>query len=721
MKNRFLLIILLLNFFNIQAQETEVKKETNDKKKDSIKVNDLEEVILTGQYNSQSVKKSVFEVQVITEKDIQLMAGNNLADVLTQTLNMNIIPQAGEGRSGIQQFGFNSEYVKILVDNVPIVGDEGFGNAIDISQINLDDIQQIEIIEGAMGVQYGSNAVTGVVNIITKKSAKAKWQITPYIQEETIGSEYGWFDEGRHIQSLKVGHNFTDKLYANVLFTRNDFQGFLNQNQGKNYFNPEDENDGLRGYEWLPKEQNSIKALLNFDNHKNFRVFYKFEFFTEETLKYAKNVFLNENPATQTVNPTANDEIFNSDRFYHHLNATGKIKNQVNYNVSVSYQEQVKNYEKFTYRLKTGEETSLESYDYNTRKGFFSRGTFNNFFNKENFKLELGYETTLDEGSASGLSSQDITKRTQNNTLNSYSFFVSSEIKPTNRLSLRPGARIISSTQFSPQYALSLSGKYSFKGGYQLRTIVGAAPKTPTFEQLYFYMVDSNHNVQGNENLNPEYGKSIFFHFKKTFWFKDYQVKYTPKLSAWYLDVEDKIDLIITSTSPLAYQYNNIDLHKTWGLSLRNTLKYKNLSATLGLAFSGESKILNSSETYNDDYLYALQFNSNLSYQIPKWNTVFSTFFKLNGPQYQFVSSINDSGETIITRGKIDGYGWLNTSIKKTFYKDLDITIGARNVLDVTRVNSSTGQGGTHTAASSSQLLGYGRAFFVKLLYHLNF
>ena len=151
MKNRFLLIILLLNFFNIQAQETEVKKETNDKKKDSIKVNDLEEVILTGQYNSQSVKKSVFEVQVITEKDIQLMAGNNLADVLTQTLNMNIIPQAGESRSGIQQFGFNSEYVKILVDNVPIVGDEGFGNAIDISQINLDDIQQIEIIEGAMG------------------------------------------------------------------------------------------------------------------------------------------------------------------------------------------------------------------------------------------------------------------------------------------------------------------------------------------------------------------------------------------------------------------------------------------------------------------------------------------------------------------------------------------------------------------------------------------
>ncbi|MDQ7916764.1 TonB-dependent receptor [Mesonia sp. MT50] len=720
MENRFLLIILLLNLFNIQAQETEVKRGSNEKKKDSVKVNDLEEVILTGQYNSQSVKKSVFEVQVITEKDIQLMAGNNLADVLTQTLNMNIIPQAGEGRSGIQQFGFTSEYVKILVDNVPIVGDEGFGNAIDISQINLDDIQQIEIIEGAMGVQYGSNAVTGVVNIITKKSAKAKWQITPYIQEETIGSEYGLFDEGRHIQSLKVGHNFTDKLYANVLFTRNDFQGFLNQNQGKNYFNPEDENDGLRGYEWLPKEQNSIKTLINY-RFKNFTVFYKFEYFTEETNKYNTNVLLNPNSATQTVNPTANDEIFNSDRFYHHLNATGKIKNQVNLNISASYQEQTKNIETFTYTIKSEEKSNIENYDYNTRKGFFSRGTFNNFFNKENFKLELGYETTLDEGSASGLSSQNVENRTQNNTLNSYSFFASSEIKPTTRLSLRPGARIITSSQFSPQYAVSLSGKYSFKDGYQLRTIIGTAPKTPTFEQLYFYMVDSNHNVQGNENLNPEYGKSIFLHFKKAFWLNDYELKYTPKLSAWYLDVKDKIDLIITNTSPLAYQYNNIDLYKTWGLSLRNTLKYKNLSATLGLAFSGESKVLNSSDVYNDDFLYAFQFNTNLSYPVPKWNTVFSTFFKVNGPQYQFVSSINDDGETEITRGKLDGYGWLNTSIKKTFHKDLDITIGARNVLDITEVNSSTGQGGTHSAASSSQLLGYGRSFFVKLLYHINF
>ena len=122
--------------------------------KDSLNIwnEQLNPVILTGQYSPQSVDKSVVEVDVITQSDIKKMAGNTLGDVLNQTLNLTIIPNAGEGRSGIEQFGFNSEYIKILVDGIPIVGDEGFGNTIDISQINLDDIQQIEIVEGAMGV-----------------------------------------------------------------------------------------------------------------------------------------------------------------------------------------------------------------------------------------------------------------------------------------------------------------------------------------------------------------------------------------------------------------------------------------------------------------------------------------------------------------------------------------------------------------------------------------
>ena len=715
---KYLLSTILLSLLtnSILAQET------NEKKNDSIQRNRLEEVVLTGQYNAQSVNKSVFEIEVLNQEDIQLLAGNNLADVLTQTLNMNVVPQPGKGRSGIEQFGFSSGYVKILVDNIPIIGDEGFGNAIDVTQINLDDIKQIEIIEGSMGVQYGADAVTGVVNIITKKSSDHRWQITPYIQEETVGNEYGWFDEGRHIQSLKVGHNFSDKWYAQALYTRNDYKGFLNNLKGKNYYNhhqPEPINDSLRGYEWLPKEQNTFKGLVNFNNQKYFRAFYKFEYFTEETLGFANNVNFNKNSATQTVNPTANDEIFSSERFYHHLNVSGEIDRQVNYNISASYQQQVKNYEQFTYYLNSGKKERLDKYDYNTRNGFFSRGTFSNFFNGKKANFELGYEAQLDEGTQSGLALQDISQRNKKNKYNTYSGFVSSEIKPNQTLSFRPGFRLMTSSRFNPQYVASLSTKINLPKDYQLRLIAGTAPKLPDFDQLFTYMVDSNHNVQGNESLRPENGKSIFLHLKKTFWSKDYKLKFRPKLSAWYLDIDDKIDLIVVSNSPLAYRYENIDLYRTWGLSLRNNLSYKNLKTNLGISFSGQSQILNANENYNDDYLYSVQVNTNISYTVDKWDTTFSTFFKYNGPTYQFVYDGDNSDE--ITKSKLEGFGWLNTSIRKTFFDDIVVTLGARNVLDVTRVNLRNGPGSTHANGAQSQLLGYGRSYFLKLLYNLNF
>lgn len=712
-------ICIFIGMFSVLAFAQE--KEEDSLNASPFGTQNLDRVVLTGQYERQSVDKSVFEVNVISQKDMKMLAANDLSDVLNQTLNMNIVPQAGEGRAGIQQFGFNSEYVKILVDNVPVVGDEGFGNAIDITQINLDDIKQIEIVEGSMGVEYGANAVTGVVNIITKKNSDHSWQITPYLQEETAGDEYGLFDRGRHIQSIKVGHNFSDKLFARVSYLRNDFRGFKAQKQGKNYFNRDNPNDGLRGFQWLPKEQNTAKALLRYTDG-DFKMFYKFEYFHEETNRFNEDVILNENPATSTVDPTAQDKTFRSKRFYHHLNASGLLGKYTHFNISASFQKQTRNLEEYIYELKTGRQSDTDRYDYNTREGFFSRGNFNNFFDLSDLTTKLGYSVTLDKGSASGLSAQNISENTQENTVNSYAGFASAEWQATDRLSFRPGVRVTASSEFSSQTALSFSSRYRFENGYQLRLIAGTAPKLPNFEQLYFYMVDSNHNVQGNENLNPEKGKSVFVHFKKTFFSDNYDLKWTPKLSGWYLDVKDKIDLIITKTSPLTYQYNNIDLYKTWGLAFRNKLNYNQFSGQLGVAFSGESKVLNNLDNNNEDFLYAFQINSNISYQFENSPTSLSAYFKFNGPQYQFINYIDDDGNNAVRRGKLDSYGWLNLSARHSFFdKKLTVTAGSRNVLDVKRINTTATAGSSHDSSGNSRLLGYGRSYFVKLLYNLNF
>lgn len=705
--------------FAQQQQDSLLIKAAHEPDLNSIQ--NLAPVILTGQFNAQSVDQSIFEVVVITQTDIQKMAGNTLDDVLKQTLNLNVIPNAGEGRSGIDQFGFGSEYIKILVDGVPVIGDEGFGNAIDITQINLDDIEQIEIVEGAMAVQYGANAVTGVINIITKKSSPYKWSVTPYIQEETLGNEYNWSDKGRHIQSLKIGHNFSDQWYAEASYLRNDFRGFFGDKKGRYYFNPDDTGDRLRGYEWLPKIQNNAKALVHYRG-KNFNAFYKFEYFQEQTDKFSNKVHLNENEPTQTVHPTANDDIFRSQRLYHHLNFNGKIKQQMNYDFSVSYQEQKRNIQSFTRRLISGEKYNSDRYDYNTRAGFYSRGSLNRMLNSVRYNFEIGYEIDLDKGKGSGLSEQNSAENTQSNRLDSYSAFTSAELNFTNRLSLRPGFRYINSSKFSDQFAFSISGKYDFGKDYQLRVVAGTSPKTPNFEQLYFYLVDSNHDVRGNKDLNPEKGKSIFLHLKKNFNFQNNEIHYQPKFSVWYLDVKDKIDLIIAQVSPLAYQYHNIDQYRTWGMALRNKFTMNRFSAGIGMALNGESKVLNSAEEFDDTYLYSVQFTGQLSYSVPQWKTVFSSFLKYNGPNYQFVSNFNENDQVIITKEKQEAYGWWDVSAKKYFLnRKLEITLGARNLLDITDIKTSAGSNTGHVDGESSLLLGYGRSYFAKLLYHLNF
>ncbi|WP_181777971.1 TonB-dependent receptor plug domain-containing protein, partial [Weeksella virosa] len=147
--------------------------------KDSIISNpiELEQIIVSGQYNKQSVKKSIYEVKVLNRDVIDRLAANNLADVLNQTLNLTVISSPNTGKSSVSMFGMGGQYFKVLVDNIPLLNDEGLGNHTDLTQLHLDDILQIEIVEGAMGVDYGANALAGVINIITRKNARGKVDI----------------------------------------------------------------------------------------------------------------------------------------------------------------------------------------------------------------------------------------------------------------------------------------------------------------------------------------------------------------------------------------------------------------------------------------------------------------------------------------------------------------------------------------------------------------
>ncbi len=96
---------------------------------DSIKSKNIDEVVVTtAQYKAQSINKSIYKVEVINEAQIRSMAANNVSEVLNQSLNMLIVPDSKSGNSTANILGLGGDYVKVLIDNIPVVGDTGLGS-----------------------------------------------------------------------------------------------------------------------------------------------------------------------------------------------------------------------------------------------------------------------------------------------------------------------------------------------------------------------------------------------------------------------------------------------------------------------------------------------------------------------------------------------------------------------------------------------------------------
>ncbi|WP_029272186.1 TonB-dependent siderophore receptor [Flavobacterium sp. KJJ] len=681
--------------------------------KDSTAVNKLSEVVITGQFEPQSIKKSVFNVRIISNNDIQNLAANNLADVLNQYLNITVSPSGTSGRSTVSLFGLDAQYFKILVDNVPLINEAGLGNNIDLSQINLNDVDHIEIVEGSMGVSYGANAVSGVLNIITKKSSKYKWEITASVQEETVNNEYSIFEEGRHIQSLKVSHTFNKNWFVSVGANRNDFQGFLSDKNGVNY----SENDGTRGYRWLPKDQLNGTALIAYQKN-NFRIFYKFEFLDENVDYYNSTVQSGFNSTLGSYR-YASDKRYLTNRYFHNLNATGKMFSQLNYNVSLSHQKQERNVEDFRYYLATKTEANNVTVKDQSMEVLYSTGTVNNFFSDKTIDLQLGYEFVNNKGYSLVQEANNILTPVRK-TLENYDFFASSEIMATERFSVRPGLRFSAQSQFTNQYASSLGLRYLFDKSIELRASYGNSFRTPTFDELYSKQIFDGHFFTGNENLIPETSTSYEASLKKST-LSGSGLQLSNTLAGSYLNVYDRIGMALIRFNPDTgnpeYQYVNISKYRMWNFSTMNQLKKDNLTFNFGAALIGISQeIKNQVFTSDDRFLYSFNLNASFSYTIPKWKTIVSGYYKYNGKTQQFIE-----GASSYILSEVSPSNWLDASIRQNFFKDhFEVTLGARNILDVTNVlQTGTGSAAGH-AGTGEVMLAYGRSYFLKLAYNLN-
>lgn len=706
MKKIIYILFLIIPHFLVYSQ---------NQLKDSVKAKEISEIIVTAQFEPQSLKKSIYNIRVITQMDIQNLAANNLSDVLNQYLNITATPSSSSGRSTVSLFGLDAQYFKILVDNVPLTNEAGLGNNTDLSQINLNDIEKIEIVEGSMGVTHGANAVSGILNIITKKSSTTKWNINMITQLETIGSEFSLFKEGRYIQSLKIGHNLNSNWYFNIGINRTDFQGFLNDKNGKNHI----ENDQSRGYSWLPKEQWNGTGLLTYKKN-NFRVFYKFEFLDETVDYYNTTVQSGYNDELGTYR-YANDKRYFTQRFFHHANATGKLFQKLNFNLSISHQEQERKIEDFRYYLFTRKESNINKTKDQSMKVFYSTGTISNFFISSSFDIQLGYETVHNTGFALTQEANS-TYVPIEKVLENYDVFASSEIKLNTSLSIRPGFRYSFQSKFDDQQATSLGIKYTIEDeGLEWRASIGNSFRTPTFEELYSKMIFDGHFFVGNENLIPEKSTSYEVNFKKNTLIQK-KINLTNTLATSFLQVKDRIDMALIrfneDTGNPEYQYVNINKYQMWNFSSTHQVKNENWTFSLGAALIGISQTIKTESIQpNDKFLYSLNINSSISYTVSPWKTTFAAYYKYNGKTQQFI--VGSSDYEIST---IDESHWIDASVRKLFFKNkIETTFGVRNIANLTNVNQTRSNTNTAHVSASQIMLAYGRSYFLKLAYNLNF
>ncbi|MEM6829750.1 MAG: TonB-dependent receptor plug domain-containing protein [Bacteroidota bacterium] len=671
----------------------------------------LEDVVVTGQLVPQSIDQSVYTVKTIDKKRIEAQGAVDLADVLSNNLNITLTPQKGDGRTEISMMGLDGQYVKVLVDGVPFVSVDGNGNNVDFTQINLNSIERIEIVEGPMAVSYGSNAVAGVINIITNRKVVNE----VFLQEESVGSEYG-LDRGRHIQSVSLGRQLGENVLVQGSLLRNDFKGFFNGFQGADHLI----NDGLRGHDWLPKTQYNGNIGVSYGTDK-FYARYRYDYFTQRLDRYNRNVIEDEHPSSGIVDFVAEDTEFETDRFSHNLILEGALSS-INYNIVSTYSKVNSDVRRVRNLIETGTRQSLIDQNQQFFESRMSRGSFTNFTTGSKAALELGYEYTYESfrdpgNQAFGIPEdfRDTELGTEQQSLSNLAGFANVEWSISDQVMLRPGVRgIYNDLYASSPLIYSLHGKFGLGKGFDLRVTSGTSYRTPNLEELYRLFVDANHFVIGTPDLAPENGLGVHLDLKKRFnTSQDRQFNSSFKL--FYNRIEDKIAIARFAVNPDRFRYLNVDLFMTQGVSWVNEVRLSSrLSGTFGFSYIGRyNELLNEVEDLPETFFYSPEANLILNYHFEKPGISLATFYKHTGSVQQYASQ---DGQFVL--GEVSAFNWLDTNITWRASNLFSLQSGVKNILDITDIRSTAESDGAHSGAANSRGLTYGRSYFLKATFN---
>jgi outer membrane receptor for ferrienterochelin and colicins len=644
----------------------------------------LDDVVVTGQYQPQSVSQSVYQIRTIDRERIQLRGATNLIGVLNNELGIRFSNDATLGTSDIQLMGMSGRNVKILLDGVPMV-DRGDTRE-SLNQIDINTIERVEIVEGPMSVSYGTDALAGIINIITKKPGNERLTVTGRVQEETVGNEYkGFSGKGSHNQNLgatwqKNGWN------ASIGGTRNDFGGW----QGKSV---------IRTQEWHAKDQWLGNVKFGYRNAK-LNVWYRLDA-VDETIHALGAINTNTNQAR--------DQNYISTRFTHQAQGDWKVSDRLQLNGILSYTDYSRRTQTTNIDFTTGKRTLSLGQGEQDVSGFESK------IFRATAQYKVSSMVSLQPGVDINMESASGARILGSPSISDYAFFVSSEIKPIPAITIRPGLRFVKNSVYdAPPVIPSLNTKITLHKNTDLRLAYARGFRSPALRELYFNFFDASHSITGNPDLKAEYSNS----FNGSITWRSVTtstIRITSTLTGFYNDFRNLISYGYDPNNPGVMKTINIDRFKTTGGTFNNTLYTKNLQFTLGFSHVGRYNSLTQTDNSLPEFVWSPEINSNLTYHLQKIDTKVSLFYKYTGKKPAYETQSGTDGKTVTHLAETADYHWADVTISKSITKYVTLNGGAKNLFNVTRLNNSSADvGGAHSTGGAVPL-SYGRSYFLGL------
>lgn len=412
----------------------------------------LDEIVVQASKIPVSPRETTRPVLIIGRRQIEQSSGSNVAQLLHQHSGIRVNNSMGSPSNNQDLFiqGASSSYTLILLDGIAVNDPSGIGGAIDLRLLPLHNIERIEVLKGNQSTLYGSDALAGVINIITKESSERTFQPTGTV-------EYGAYNSFRG--SADISGSLQDHLKYSFGYSRKSSDGIsaAATPDGSEPF----ENDGYiqdSFYGNVSVQPVSGITLKPFLKYSVFDGDFDADAFTDASNTFFTSMW---NPGIQALLEKGDFK----------LNSTYQL-------------------------TKTEREFSTEFGETNLNGTFHNFDTFLNYNLNQYIRLMAGFnwqEGVVPANDVSG------TPEVSTSFTSPYSTIL---FDAGNGLRAEAGFRVNIHSEYGNNSTYSFSPAYEFSESFKIFGSIGTGFKTPTIDQLFG-------QFGANPDLEPEKSKHI--------------------------------------------------------------------------------------------------------------------------------------------------------------------------------------------------------------------